>query len=412
MTDSNPWPISLRVAFRFCCCYLLLYSLPQGGTVNLLQSLPGGGKISQPYLNLWHAVCPWVAVHIFHLGGKAVTYFPTGSGDTTLDYVLQLLFIVVAAIGTLAWSILDHRRRDYRALYAWLRLLVRYTLAFTLFGYGFAKVFPLQFQPASLRRLAEPYGEFSPMGVLWSFMGASQAYTIFGGAAEALGGFLLLFRRTTTLGAMTAFAVLANVVAMNFCYDVPVKLYSTNLLLMCVFLLAPDLRRLLDVLVLNRPSAPARLYAIRFQRRWMRILAVVFCVLFVGYELSNEIVQGWRFYRQVYVAPIHPPLYGIYNVESGAPTAWRKVIFENARSVAVRTDTGELLTFPLEYAGPGLRINGADQYTWTKPDAGHLVLTGQRAGAPSTIRLAKVDPARFLLKSRGFHWINELPLNR
>ena len=41
--------------------------------------------------------------------------------------------------------------------YSWLRLLVRYTLVFTLFGYGFAKLFPLQFQPPSFEKLIQPY---------------------------------------------------------------------------------------------------------------------------------------------------------------------------------------------------------------------------------------------------------------
>ena len=94
------------------------------------------------------------------------------------------------------------------------------------------------------------------MGVLWSFMGASLAYTIFAGATEVTGGLLLVFRRTASPGALVSFAVLANIVALNFCYDVPVKLYSVNLLLMAAFLAAPDATRLANALVLNRP-APA-----------------------------------------------------------------------------------------------------------------------------------------------------------
>ena len=38
------------------------------------------------------------------------------------------------------------------------------------------------------------------MGLLWTFMGHSPAYSAFTGAAEALAGALLLFRRTTLLG--------------------------------------------------------------------------------------------------------------------------------------------------------------------------------------------------------------------
>ena len=73
-------------------------------------------------------------------------------------------------------------------------------LSVTLFGYGFAKVFPQQFGPPGPFKLIEPYGEFSPMGVLWSFMGASIPYVIFSGACEVAGGALVLFRRTTLLG--------------------------------------------------------------------------------------------------------------------------------------------------------------------------------------------------------------------
>jgi uncharacterized membrane protein YphA (DoxX/SURF4 family) len=253
--------------------------MPGTGRVHILGNLPGSEWLLQPWTWLLQAVCPWVAIHVFHLTGQRTTYFLTGSGDTTLAWIENLLFVVVALVGAIVWSVADRRRPDYRAAHAWLRLLVRYTLAFTLFSYGFAKVAPLQFQPPRFPKLAQPYGEFSPMGVLWNFMGSSLPYTMLAGCAEVLGGLLLLFRRTTTLGALVSFCALANVVALNFCYDVPVKLYSTNLLMMCVFLLAPDLRRLVDVLVRNRASAPAGEMAVKFERRAWRnaALAVWFC---------------------------------------------------------------------------------------------------------------------------------------
>ena len=65
------------------------------------------------------------------------------------------------------------------------------------------------------------------MGALWWFMGASIPYIIFAGAAEVLGGLLLVLRRTAALGALVAFAVMVNVMMLNYCYDAPVKLYST-----------------------------------------------------------------------------------------------------------------------------------------------------------------------------------------
>jgi hypothetical protein len=95
------------------------------------------------------------------------------------------------------------------------------------------------------------------MKLLWTFMGASIPYVIFTGAAEMLGGLLLAARRTTLLGALVCIGVLSNVVMLNFSYDVPVKLYSSHLLLMAVFLAAPDLRRLASLFVWNRRVPPA-----------------------------------------------------------------------------------------------------------------------------------------------------------
>jgi len=53
-------------------------------------------------------------------------------------------FVTIAVIAAMVWSLLDRRRPNY-TLYAWLRLLVRYALAFTMLSYGFAKIYPLQF---------------------------------------------------------------------------------------------------------------------------------------------------------------------------------------------------------------------------------------------------------------------------
>src|SRR5215831_17255359 len=253
------WSLIHRVVFRFVFCYFVLYCMPDTGRA----SLPGLSFVALPYTSVLHAIASWVAIHIFHLSGENVTYFRTGSGDTTLAYISNLLFVVFSVVVTLVWSVADRRRPNYRTLHAWLRLLVRYTLAVTLFAYGMAKVVPMQFRSPGLAKLIEPFGEFSPMGVLWNFMGASLPYTILAGSAEVLSGLLLLFRRTTTLGALFSTAVMMNVASLNYCYDVPVKLYSTNLLLMSIFLAAPDLRRLANVFVLNRTAEPADPMAVR-----------------------------------------------------------------------------------------------------------------------------------------------------
>ena len=85
-------------------------------------------------------------------------------------------------------------------------------------------------------------------------MGASESYTMFVGFAEMISGILLFPRKTSTLGALMSIGVLSNVVALNFSYDVPVKLYSSHLLAMAIFVLLPEARRLANFFIFNRPT--------------------------------------------------------------------------------------------------------------------------------------------------------------
>jgi hypothetical protein len=176
-------------------------------------------------------------------------------------------------------------------------VLARYALAFSLIGYALIKIIPLQFSHLQARQLAESYGQSSPMGLLWNFMGFSTAYTVFGGVAELVPAILLLFRRTALAGALIAFGVLLNVVMLNLCYDVPVKLSSLNLLLLSVFLVLPESGRLLRIFVLNRPVPAMDLGAPAIADSRIRGGATVLkyvCILFL---IGGSALGGVKRYR-------------------------------------------------------------------------------------------------------------------
>ena len=80
----------------------------------------------------------------------------------------------------------------------------------------------------------------------------------FAGCAELLGGFLLMFPRTVTLGALICLADLTQIFMLNMTYDVPVKLFSFHLILISLLILAPDVKRLANFFFLNRPAEPTR----------------------------------------------------------------------------------------------------------------------------------------------------------
>jgi len=147
--------------------------------------------------------------------------------------------------------------------------------------------------------------------------------------------------------------------------------------------------------------------------------------LFVGFALFEEISGGWKFYKQTNINPQRPPLYGLYDVESfsrngqevppltSEAARWRKVIIEFPGNISVKMMNDTLRGYPAEY-DPKKNIVKLEKSTfvWTHPDADHLVLEGKLGSDELKVRLKSIDPQKFLLLSRGFHWINEVPFNR
>ncbi len=84
------------------------------------------------------------------------------------------LVLVVALAGAVLWTRYDKGRTgEYRDLYYWLRVALRYRLAIGVIGYGFVKLFfLLQIPYPSLSNLHTDYGQFLPLeGLLANTIG-------------------------------------------------------------------------------------------------------------------------------------------------------------------------------------------------------------------------------------------------
>jgi hypothetical protein len=163
------------------------------------------------------------------------------------------------------------------------------------------------------------------MGLLWTFMGASPAYQMFAGWSEVLGCVLLMFRRTTTLGALVLLGVLTNVFLLDMFFDVPAKLCVLHLLAMCVVLLSPNTTRLIDVFVRNRAVAPVDLGPPPSHAQRIAQIAFVILVLWV------EAVPVGRFYFTERDGAPLPALYGAYEVEELDASHWRWIAIDRRR---------------------------------------------------------------------------------
>lgn len=271
-----------RFAMQFTIAYWLVYCLP----IPFSELIPWLGsylRVARGWFD--HTLVAWTARAVFGIEGALVP--PNGSGDTTFNYILALDGFVLAAILAVAWWIVAGRRFTGVVTLDLLRSYLRYVLAFAMLGYGLAKVTmeQNQFPVVGDWQLSKTWGECSPMNVVWAFMGSSRPYTIFAGLGEVLAALLLVWRRTGSLGALVAIGVLTNVVMMNFCYDVPVKLYSSHLLLMAILIVTPDVARLASVLVLNRATSPNATNPWSGNRlRWVRV-GIKAIVIVVGFAI-------------------------------------------------------------------------------------------------------------------------------
>jgi hypothetical protein len=419
---SSTWRFRTLIAFRFAFSYFVLYNIPFP-----IGALPYTDAANDKYQELWHHVVPWVAKHFLHLGYD-ITVFSNGSGDTTYDYVLVLCFAALAFITTLAWSWLDRAQTSYPRLYAWFRLYMRLALANAMIAYGAFKVIPSQFPAMSLSNLMQTYGDSSPMGLLWKFMGASTAYTIFAGCCELLGGLLLLIPRLTTLGSLVSTAVLSNVLMLNMSYDVPVKLYSFHLLLMAMVLVIPDAKRLADFFVLNREARPARAVNL-FDRPQFNRAALV---LQLGLGVIFAATYFYQSEQAIRSDTSHPPFYGVWSVdefsldgqvvtpEPSHTTRWNRILFEFTEVMTIQPLTGSPQNFRLEINQDKKTLtltrriepDFKAEFTFDNSQPEIMSLEGQFSGHPTTAKLHRTNVPSFLLRTRGFHWINEYPFNR
>lgn len=391
------WPHLKRIAFRWLFVYLILFCLP------LL-----------PLTVLWRRFVAWTG----ELMGVDAALLSTGSGDTTFHYVQALLFALLAVAATLAWSLADKKRTHYRRLYLGLRVLVRLRLGMTMIAYGAAKVIPSQFPPLSLERLVQPFGDASPMGLLWSFMGASVPYTVFCGAAEMFAGILLFFPRTATLGALVSIGVMSNVVALNFSYDVPVKLLSVHLLALAVFLVGSDARRLTNLFVLNRAVEPARKEPVLQGLAVRRTAFVLKMALLIAVTVTSLVTSHAKLQTRI----VESPLSGIWEVREFtlngevAPqpvpdnVRWRRIVF--GQSVFVQRMDGSRRRYTLNLDPARDKLVLDSEFTYSQPDQETLYLRGSYGGNPLSVNLRRVHASEFRLTGRGFRWISRSPFNR
>jgi len=284
-----------------------------------------------------------------------------------------------------------------------------------------------------MHQLATPLGDFLPMRLSWMFIGYSPPYQVFSGVMEIIAGLLLLYRRTATLGVLLATAVFINVMMLNLSYDIPVKIFSMQLVLTCFYLAASESNRIICFFILNKSASAGSLYHFRYSKKWMRVTRLVFKLGFVVIAVVLPFISTYQYYVSARQAPKKQPVKnGVYEVavfsvnNHPVPLSiadsmrWHDVIFQGGLGSIKTADSA----FRQRYKR-GYFYYSADSATHTLgfkkmmgdsvfivnlhydlPDSNTVRLWGLRRNDSLYVELKRTN-RHFQLAEKQFHWLTE-----
>jgi hypothetical protein len=199
---------------------------------------------------------------------------------------------------------------------------------------------------------------------------------------------------------------------------------------MSLFLLLPDVRRILDFFIFDRKTVPAPELPLLNDpqlNRWALYFQYGIGVVALAVCLNTAHENAVKF-----ASHLPPSIRGIWSVDEflvdGAPrpplvtdnNRWLRVIFDDPDIFYVQGMDSRMGDF-------GMRIDPARRtftlttsanpywsatFRWEDPEPDHIVLDGNFNGQHLAARLSRMDTTKFLLLHRGFHMINQTQIKR
>ncbi len=298
----------------------------------------------------------WLDFHITDLL-KIVSYLPSFFNEAFNEHNLGLngfyswwLIAAIAIAGVFVWNALKKNNlslRNYDLVYHWLRVVLRYKLAFILIAYGSLKLYALQYPFPSLSNLYTHYGDFLPWKIWAHTIGVAPNYEAFLGGAEILAALLLLSRKTITFGAALTMGIHTNVLFSSFSYEMGNQVLATFVFLVALFIFAHDIPRIYSLLYLEK-TTPAEQFSLTISERTKIPLKALAYAL--GFTIVLSAVLNME--TNPYLVPKEKGLknaYGFYNVKEFIlnndtipysrtnPDRWQNVVFEKWATVSIKT---------------------------------------------------------------------------
>lgn len=271
------------------------------------------------------------------------------------NYTGWFLTVLVCLLAGFIWNQFDKNRKNLEKLYYWFYLAARYGIALRMSWFAWAKVFPVQMPFPTISQLNTNLGDFTPGKLYWLTTGVSPFFEVFAGVFELTATVLILYRRTTTLGALMMIAILLPIWFVNIGYDAGVELASLHILTLSLLLLVRDSKKFYEILIQHKAVALTYIPKVTFRNQWQNgaglFLKYAFIFLFVihrGYSYGNLYAHGKSF--KLPLDDGLPGVSGLYKVSefkrngelipdaAGDTTRWQNVVFEKFNSISVKID--------------------------------------------------------------------------
>ncbi|HTD41273.1 MAG TPA: hypothetical protein VK671_11680 [Mucilaginibacter sp.] len=415
----NEWSPGKKQVFRFFFIFLLFYIL-----INPNDVIPYFSLVQKLFRQPCYSLVAWLSDVFLRIDIPAMDRYHTAT-DTTLNYLVVLFTVCVACIGSVIWMFIDKKSANYDKLNAVLVLILRYYLGITWIAYGTLKLIHLQFPELTPITLFHTYGDSLPRELAWSFMGYSTGFNYFMGIAEYILGISLFFRRTYTLGNLIAIGALVNILAFNYFFDDNVKLLSTMLMIMSLFLLSKDARRLSTFFFFGKiatlEEVSSRQLKTGLGNNALLVLkyALIICLIF--FDIRSFSIKKKQFGYGV----DKPPLYGVYDVKTFIvnkdtlkplttdTTRWEKLIVSSIpgkAGIMLMNNNIRYFVFKPDTLNKTIQLiaekDTSNRYTFTYSlKDSVLSLKGRCRKDTLQIQVQQFDLSKLPLVNHKFHWI-------
>ncbi len=407
---TSSWTSSKKFFFRYAFVFIILF-IPSFSFEH--EFLPDPGKFIAPF---FESLAAFTGKTFFNFS-PACTY--EIQSDTIGFYLHALNLFVISLLLAFVWTLIDKNRANYQQLYQWFFVFIRYYLAMQLFSYGFNKIFKWQFYLPEPNTLYTTIGNVPRDFLYWSSMGTSRLYVVFSGIAEIIPPVLLLFRRTYIAGAVVALFVMLHVLTLNLGFNISVKLYSAFLLLLCIVLLIPEGKKLVQFFFSGKTLSLEKLQP-AFSKRNSRILLIV-KISVIAAIILDPLSLYIRTNNYNDDLDPRPPLHGAYEVKTFVKNSdtllplttdeyrWRRMFVHRRDYLILQQMNDEMMSFELftDTVRKKLMIKSENAFSYlnyTERKDSTLHLDGIFFGDTLHVELEKVNLKTLPLLQDDFEW--------